>query len=68
MSFVMQEWDGEDTRPTSLFLWSHAKQVTGRAKQKYREYSDALELMSQFQVTVCKWSLSLFFSENLNQS
>jgi hypothetical protein len=46
----MQDWNDHATMPTGLFLWSHAEQVIGNAKRKYKEYSDALELLTQYQV------------------
>jgi hypothetical protein len=46
----MQDWEREDTMPTTLWVWSGAEQVTGNAKHKYREYTDLIDVLTHMQV------------------
>lgn len=49
------EWNGEDTNPTALYIWRDSEQVTGKAHRKYKEYTDTLDLLTQYQVRWCPW-------------
>jgi hypothetical protein len=50
-----QDWQPEDTMPTTLWVWSGAEQVIGNAERKYREYTDLLDVLTHMQV---RWNLS----------
>jgi hypothetical protein len=52
LSHTMQVWEGQDTMPTTLWTWNEAKQVTGNARRKYREFSNFLDVLTQHQVTL----------------
>jgi hypothetical protein len=42
----MQNWEPQDTMPTTLWVWSRAEQVTGNAERKYREYTDLIDVLT----------------------
>ena len=46
------EWNGQDTLPTTLFIWTKSELVRGNARCKYREYTDGLDVLTQHQVTL----------------
>ena len=46
----MQRWNGHDTLPTALYIWTEAQLVRGNAWRKYREYTDGLDVLTQHQV------------------
>ena len=48
----MQQWNGKDTLPTALFIWTESELVRGNARRKYREYTDGLDVLTQHQVTL----------------
>ena len=48
----MQRWNGQDTLPTTLYIWTEAELVRGNARRKYREYTDGLDVLTQHQVTL----------------
>ena len=50
LSCSMQHWNGQDTLPTTLYIWTQAKLVRGNARCKYREYTDYLDVLTQHQV------------------
>ena len=51
----MQHWNGQDTLPTALYIWTQAELVRGNARHKYREYTDCLDVLTQHQVTLSVW-------------
>ena len=52
LSCSMQHWNGQDTLPTALYIWTQAELVRGNARHKYREYTDCLDVLTQHQVTL----------------
>ena len=52
LSCSMQQWNGQDTLPTALFIWTESELVRGNARRKYREYMDGLDVLTQHQVTL----------------
>ena len=50
LSYSMQQWNGQDTLPTALFIWMESELVRGNARRKYREYTDDLDALTQHQV------------------
>jgi len=48
----MQQWNGQDTLPTALYIWTEAELVRGNTRRKYREYTDGLDILTQHQVTL----------------
>ena len=52
LSCSMQQWNGHDTLPTTLYIWTEAQLVRGNAWRKYREYTDGLDVLTQQQVTL----------------
>ena len=48
----MQHWNGQDTLPIALYIWTQAELVRGNARCKYREYTDGLDVLTQHQVTL----------------
>ena len=52
LSCSMQQWNGQDTLPTTLFIWMESELVRGNARRKYREYTDGLDVLTQHQVTL----------------
>ena len=48
----MQQWNGHDTIPTTLFIWTESELVRGNARHKYREYTDGLDVLTHHQVTL----------------
>jgi hypothetical protein len=46
----MQEFQSPDTDMTALFPWRYAELVTGRAERRYRQYTNDLDTLTQFQV------------------
>ena len=52
LSCSMQRWNGQDTLPTTLYIWTEAQLVIGNAWRKYREYTDGLDVLTQHQVTL----------------
>jgi hypothetical protein len=51
----MQNWEPQDTMPTTLWIWSGAEQVTGNEDRKYREYTDLIDVLTHMRV---RWGLS----------
>ena len=49
--YCMQAWNHEDCLPTVMWAWHNAQPVTGRPTRRYREYTDTLDVLTQFQVT-----------------
>ena len=47
LSCSMQQWNGQDTLPTALFIWTELELVRGNARRKYREYTDGLNVLTQ---------------------
>ena len=41
----MQHWNGLDTLPTALYIWTKAQLVRGNAWRKYKEYTDGLDVL-----------------------
>ena len=52
LSCSMQQWNGQDTLPTTLFILTESELVRGNARCKYREYTDGLDVLTQHQVTL----------------
>ena len=52
LSCSMQQWNGQDTLSTTLYIWTQAELVRGNARRKYREYTDCLDVLTQHQVTL----------------
>ena len=52
LSCSMQHWNGQDTLPTALYIWTQAELVRGNMRHKYREYTDCLDVLTQHQVTL----------------
>ena len=52
LSCSMQQWNGQDTLATALYIWTEAELVRGNARRKYREYTDGLDVLTQHQVTL----------------
>ena len=52
LSCSMQRWNGHDTLPTALYIWTEAELVRGNARRKYTEYTDGLDVLTQHQVTL----------------
>ena len=52
LSCSMQQWNGHDTLPTALYIWTEAELVRGNARRKYREYTNGLDVLTQHQVTL----------------
>ena len=52
LSCSMQRWNGHDTLPTVLYIWTEAQLVRENAWRKYREYTDGLDVLTQYQVTL----------------
>jgi hypothetical protein len=52
LSCSMQHWNGQDTLPIALYIWTQAELVRGNARRKYREYTDCLDVLTQHQVTL----------------
>ena len=50
LSCSMQHWNGQDTLPTALYIWTQAELVRGNARRKYREYTVCLDVLTQHQV------------------
>ena len=50
LSCSMQQWNGQDTLPIALFIWTESELVRGNARHKYREYTDGLDVLTQHQV------------------
>ena len=48
----MQHWNGQDTLPIALYIWTEAELVRGNARRKYTEYTDDLDILTQHQVTL----------------
>jgi hypothetical protein len=48
----MQQWNGQDTLPTTLYIWKEAELVRGNPRHKYREYMDCIDILTQHQVTL----------------
>jgi hypothetical protein len=48
----MQQWNDQDTLPTTLYIWKEAELVRGNPRRKYREYMDCLDVLTQHQVTL----------------
>ena len=49
----MHHWNGQDTLPTALYIWTEAELVRGgNVRRKYREYTDDLDVLTQHQVTL----------------
>ena len=46
----MQQWNGQDTPPTTLFIWTESELVRGNVRHKYMEYTDGLDVLTQHQV------------------
>jgi len=46
------EWNGQDTLPTTLYIWTEAELVRRNMRRKYREYTDGLDVLTQHQVTL----------------
>ena len=42
----MQQWNGQDTLPTALYIWMEAELVRGNARRKYKEYMDGLDILT----------------------
>ena len=59
LSYSMQQWNGQDTLPTALYIWTEAELVRGNARRKYREYTDGLDVLTQHQVTLSLLSYML---------
>ena len=51
LSCSIQQWNGQDTLPTALYIQTQAELVRGNARRKYREYTDCLDVLTQHQVT-----------------
>ena len=47
LSCSMQQWNGQDTLPTALYIWTKAELVRGNARRKYSEYTDGLDVLTQ---------------------
>ena len=52
LSCSMQQWNGQDTIPIALFIWTELELVRGNARRKYKEYTDGLDVLTQHQVTL----------------
>ena len=52
LSCSMQQWNGQDTLPTTLFIWTESELVRGTARRKYTEYMDGLGVLTQHHVTL----------------
>ena len=48
----MQHWNGQDTLPIALYIWTEAELVRGNARRKYTEYMDGLGVLTQHHVTL----------------
>ena len=46
LSCSMQHWNGQDTLPIALYIWTEAELVRGNAKCKYRDESSSLVLVN----------------------
>ena len=46
----MQHWNGQDTLPTTLYVWTQAELVRGNVRRKYRDYTNGLDILTQHQV------------------
>ena len=52
LSCSMQQWNGQDTLPIALYIWTEAELVRGNVRRKYKEYTDGLDVLTQHQVTL----------------
>ena len=57
LSCSMQHWNGHDTLPIALYIWTQVKLVRGNARRKYREYTYSLDVLTQHQVMKCLGAL-----------
>ena len=48
----IQRWNGQDTLPIALYIWTKAELVRGNVRRKYMEYTDGLDVLTQHQVTL----------------
>ena len=65
LSCSMQQWNGQDTLPTTLFIWTESELVRGNVRRKYREYTDSLDVLTQHQVTLSLLSHLCFVRSTL---
>jgi hypothetical protein len=42
----LQEWQHQDVRPTALFIWKDAKIVRGELERRYKQYTDAIDVLT----------------------
>ena len=47
LSYSIQQWNGQDTLPTALYIWTEVELVRGNARHRYREYTDGLDVLTQ---------------------
>ena len=47
LSCSMQRWNGQDTLPIALYIWTEVELVRGNARHRYREYTDGLDVLTQ---------------------
>ena len=52
LSCSMQHWHGQDILHTTLYIQTQAELVRGNVRRKYREYTDCLDVLTQYQVTL----------------
>ena len=52
LSCSIQQWNGWDTLPTALFIWTESELVRGNTRRKYKEDTDGLDILTQHQVTL----------------
>ena len=48
----MQQWNGHDTLPIALYIWTEVLLVRGDAWRKYMEYTNGLDVLTQHHVTL----------------
>lgn len=42
----LQVWQHEDVLPTALFIWKDAKVVRGELERRYKQYTDAIDVLT----------------------
>ncbi|XP_066314877.1 serine/threonine-protein phosphatase 7 long form homolog isoform X1 [Miscanthus floridulus] len=51
----LPQWNGHDTLPTAMYIWTESQLVRGNMWRKYREYTNGLDVLTRHQVFWCPW-------------